>query len=353
MNTVSSGLTVAPGRPRRFFARRFAAVLLLGTVAGAALSSCAAVKPEAVRLGDFSLSTKEFEAELELSAKNTALTQQIGGALVSGAKADSKKWRAEFVAETLNNLLLTKAIQAEFAEKKLKAKTLAPDVQKQVMDQFGGATEFAKLPKEFRERQMTLSPQVEALINAEVATLGTPEEYFEKNKATLAGTVCASHILVPTLEEALAAKERIDGGEDFATVANELTQDPGGRDKGGELGCTAPSSYVPEFAEAVSTLEIGQLGGPVQTQFGFHLIKVTSREAPSFEQAKAQITTELEQRGSLLAQKAVFGRLTPETVSVNPALGSIDTSTEFLRIVAPKTKVGPKSTTAPTLPVQP
>jgi parvulin-like peptidyl-prolyl isomerase len=108
----------------------------------------------------------------------------------------------------------------------------------------------------------------------------------EINQRTM---VCALHILVATLEEAEAVKARLDAGEDFAAVATEVSTDTGSGANGGDLGCAAPSGYVPEFAQATLDAEIGKVTDPVQSQFGFHLILVEDRTVPTLEQLKGEL----------------------------------------------------------------
>ena len=86
----------------------------------------------------------------------------------------------------------------------------------------------------------------------------------------------ARHILVPTQEECEDLKTQIEGGADFAAVAQEHSQCPSGKD-GGNLGEFGPGQMVPEFDQVVFSAEVGTIQGPVQTQFGFHLLEVTSR----------------------------------------------------------------------------
>jgi peptidyl-prolyl cis-trans isomerase C len=83
---------------------------------------------------------------------------------------------------------------------------------------------------------------------------------------------CARHILVPTLEEAKAVLARLSAGEPFAKVAQEVSQDPGSREAGGELGCEPEGTYIPAFEKALLLLKPGQVSAPVQTEYGFHLI---------------------------------------------------------------------------------
>ncbi|GEK72396.1 MULTISPECIES: peptidylprolyl isomerase [Halomonas] len=86
----------------------------------------------------------------------------------------------------------------------------------------------------------------------------------------------ARHILVPSEEQCLALKAEIEGGRDFAEVAREHSQCPSGR-QGGELGSFGPGQMVPEFDKVVFSADLNQVQGPVKTQFGYHLLEVTSR----------------------------------------------------------------------------
>jgi foldase protein PrsA len=93
--------------------------------------------------------------------------------------------------------------------------------------------------------------------------------------------VCAAHILVGTSEEADDVINRLNDGEDFATVAAEVSLDTTSGAAGGDLGCAPASSYVSEFADATMTAEIGAVVGPVETSYGFHVIRVDSRTESS------------------------------------------------------------------------
>ena len=86
----------------------------------------------------------------------------------------------------------------------------------------------------------------------------------------------ARHILVPTLEACEGLKAQIEGGADFAEVAKANSKCPSGR-QGGDLGEFGPGQMVKEFDEVVFSADIGSLQGPVKTQFGYHLLEVTSR----------------------------------------------------------------------------
>ena len=85
---------------------------------------------------------------------------------------------------------------------------------------------------------------------------------------------------------------RLAKGEDFAKIANELTEDPSGKTNGGDLGYFAKEQMVPEFANVAFSLDKGKVSAPVKTQFGWHVIKVEDKRTkpkPTFEQVKPQI----------------------------------------------------------------
>ena len=87
----------------------------------------------------------------------------------------------------------------------------------------------------------------------------------------------ARHILVDSEEDCAALKSEIEGGADFADVARQHSTCPSGK-RGGDLGQFGRGMMVPEFDEVVFSANIGEVQGPVETQFGFHLIEVTARE---------------------------------------------------------------------------
>ena len=86
----------------------------------------------------------------------------------------------------------------------------------------------------------------------------------------------ARHILVPDEETCLKLKADIEGGTDFGEVAKEHSQCPSGQ-KGGDLGEFGQGQMVPEFDKVVFNDEVNVVHGPGQTQFGYHLLEITSR----------------------------------------------------------------------------
>lgn len=117
--------------------------------------------------------------------------------------------------------------------------------------------------------------------------------------------VHARHILVDSEDEAKAVAERLKKGEDFAALAKEKSKDTNA--DGGDLGFFARGQMLKPFEEAAFTLDVGAISEPVQTQFGWHIIKVEEKrdqEAPSFDDVKAAIMSQLVQQK---AQSVVTG----------------------------------------------
>jgi len=87
----------------------------------------------------------------------------------------------------------------------------------------------------------------------------------------------ARHILVSSEEECNRLKSEIEAGADFAQVAKEHSSCPSSRD-GGNLGTFGRGQMVPEFDSVVFSAPVNVVQGPVKTQFGYHLVEVTSRQ---------------------------------------------------------------------------
>jgi peptidyl-prolyl cis-trans isomerase C len=106
------------------------------------------------------------------------------------------------------------------------------------------------------------------------------QKYYEQNKAsqfTTPETRCTRHILFnkDQKEKAEEVKKQLENGADFAELAKKYSQDPGSAEKGGTLGCIGKGQTVPDFEKAVFNAKQGEIVGPVETQFGYHLIEVT------------------------------------------------------------------------------
>lgn len=89
-------------------------------------------------------------------------------------------------------------------------------------------------------------------------------------------TASARHILVASEDECNTLKTQIEGGSDFAELAQKHSKCPSGQ-RGGELGTFSKGQMVPEFDTVVFNDEVGKVHGPVKTDFGYHLIEITER----------------------------------------------------------------------------
>ena len=109
----------------------------------------------------------------------------------------------------------------------------------------------------------------------------------------------AAHILVASIDEAEALKAELDAGADFAELASRSSTDTGSGTEGGELGWFGIGTMVAPFEAAVISMNVGAVSGPVQTDFGWHLIKLQEtriQTAPSLEEMTPELTAELEQK---------------------------------------------------------
>ena len=135
----------------------------------------------------------------------------------------------------------------------------------------------------------------------------------------------ASHILVETEEEAAAIVTELEGGADFATLAQERSTGPSGPN-GGQLGWFGMGAMVAPFEQAVVAMEPETISAPVQTQFGWHVIRlneVRQMEAPTLDEVRDQLTEQL-QRSAIEARIAELtegAEVTRSTVEdIDPAL---------------------------------
>lgn len=147
------------------------------------------------------------------------------------------------------------------------------------------------------ETRALLATQALDKIEADAATDELVEKAYEDRYANAKGPeeYKAAHILVDTEDEAKALVESLTGGADFAELAKEKSTGPSGPN-GGDLGWFGLGRMVPEFEQAVVTMNIGDVSEPVQTQFGWHVIKLNEKRElpkPTLDEVRAQIEDDL------------------------------------------------------------
>lgn len=214
---------------------------------------------------------------------------------------------ADEIAEELDNILLVQAGGAT-AEDVAEQQNLSIDtlnrlarvglVQQRVADELGKAAE----------------PPTEDDVAAELA-----------EAAASLTTVCVRHLLVATHEEAEDAIARIEGGEDFGEVAAEVSTDPSAADNGGDLDCAEAGRYVIPFRDAAVAAEIDAITGPVQSEFGLHVLQVYDRTEPAADDlpSEDEIIEQLSQQaGSLALQDWLTEKINGAEVSVGDEFGT-------------------------------
>lgn len=174
-------------------------------------------------------------------------------------------------------------------------------VQQQVLADSvkGSLTRNEKLAQLNEERTFLASAALDRVAAAAASDEAVKAAYdAEYAKAEPGKEFHARHILVPTEDEAKALKAEIDKGEDFAALASEKTQDPSGKGSGGDLGWFGQGMMVEPFETAVAAMQPGQVSDPVQTQFGWHVIKleeVRNAAVPTLDEVRPEIEGKLQQ----------------------------------------------------------
>lgn len=169
--------------------------------------------------------------------------------------------------------------------------------------QYGGDESFQKALSQYNlsEERFREELALMMILNS-LSTYGitvTEEEvvtFYNEHKPDLT-EVRARHILVKTEEEAKELRARIDAGEDFAELAKQYSLD-GSAQNGGDLGFFGKGRMVQPFENAAFALQPGEVSQPVQTQFGYHLIKVEERMEPELADVEGEI------RDALIKQKS-------------------------------------------------
>lgn len=173
-------------------------------------------------------------------------------------------------------------------------------VQQQILAQQDTARETlrARLSLENERRALlaaeALAAKAETALTEEAVQAAYEADYVNGEQGK---EYNASHILVETEEAAAELVTELEAGADFAELAKAKSTGPSGAN-GGELGWFGAGMMVPEFQSAVEALEVGAISAPVQTQFGWHVIKLNdarTKEAPALEQVRGAIEEKIQQ----------------------------------------------------------
>ncbi|QXX75827.1 peptidylprolyl isomerase [Methylovirgula sp. HY1] len=223
-------------------------------------------------------------AVLSVAPAHAAVLAKVNGQVITD---EDLKLAAQDLGQNIPQQLQGKARDAYILDYLIDGDLVAQKAEAEKLDQ---TPDFPKKVAYYRQKLL-----MEALLS-KVAKQAETEEAMKKVYDAAAKAqkpemeIHARHILVATKAEAEAALKRIKAGEDFAKVAKEVSKDPGA--DGGDLGWFTKERMVPAFAAAAFKLKPGQVSEPVQTQFGWHIIKVEGeRETkfPPFDKVKDQL----------------------------------------------------------------
>lgn len=133
----------------------------------------------------------------------------------------------------------------------------------------------------------------------------------------------AAHILVKTEEEAKAIKAELDKGADFTALAKEKSTGPSGPN-GGDLGWFSAGMMVKPFEDAVMAMKAGEVSGPVQTEFGWHVIKldeVRDKAAPTMDEARDELAGAIREKAvqDHVAEVTKAAKIEKMTDGIDPA----------------------------------
>lgn len=133
--------------------------------------------------------------------------------------------------------------------------------------------------------------------------------------------VRARHILVESKEKAVEIADKLAKGGDFLALAKENSKDPGSKEQGGDLGFFGKGQMVPQFEETAFKMKIGEVSAPIETQFGWHILKLEEKRnkaLPTFDQVKERIVGSLVNRKTQEATTKL--RTAAKVEYVDPAL---------------------------------
>ena len=249
----------------------------------------------------------ELTNEQKLGAYNQLLQELIMDKLVAAASSKEKVTDADVDAEIAK-------IKKQFPDEKIFEAQLK---------------EAGQTPEKLKENIRTMLQQqawMKSQVKVADVTEAKAKEFYDSNKAEFEQpeTVKASHILfmvAPDATEdvvnkqkdaAIKAAARAAKGEDFTVLAKELSEEPGAKESGGDLGFFSKDRMVPEFATAAFSQKVGDVGEPVKTQFGWHIIKVTDKKAAGtvpFADVKDQIIGFMKSNEQRQAVQGVLNKL--------------------------------------------
>ena len=309
--------------------------------------------PNAVvlKLGNKTVSVAGFEKRFNVALR--ALAAQQGAPLDEATLSQFASLRPSFLDQFATQEVLLQEAQkrgievskADVDQEFNAAQASAGDNFQQALEAAGYQSE-AELRNYIRE-SLTLQREVDQLRSNIKVSDQQVRTFYDNNKDQYQQPeqVCAQHILVADKAKADQLYQQLQDGGDFAELAAANSTDPGSKDQGGDLGCLNRGQTVPEFETAAFAAEVGEITEPVQSQFGYHIIKVNKKnpaQATPFAQVQDQVREQL-----------VSDQLGQEVASLREASG-IQTFPDVLPTTPPAAPaVAPAPTPAAPAPAAP
>ncbi len=321
--------------------RRHGRLLLTAPVAALALTvACSSVSSYAATVDGTRIDRDTLEGELRDVGSNEKYLKLVESQIQSPVRTNGV-FDASFTSTVLSREIIYELVQKDLARRKI---VIGPEdleaARVSAVDQVGGEEVFNAFPKRYQDTLVQRNAEVTALSFALLGP-GSPAEqskaFFDANGESFA-QACVSHILVASPDEANQIKARVEAGEPFAEVAKTTSTDTGSKAQGGDLGCYGKQNQlVPEFSQALFAQPVGVVGAPVQTQFGYHLILVRSRDVPAYDdkvasQAREQAAVAAQDKLEAWADEAV----NKADISVNPKYGRWEKAGAQSRVVPPE-----------------
>ncbi|GGL55596.1 peptidylprolyl isomerase [Wenxinia marina] len=268
-------------------------------------------------------------APVEETATDEAATDETADAAMSDVDAATVVATVNGVDITLGQMIIAKS-QLPPQYQQLPDDVLFTGVLDQLIQQQLMADTIENVPArveyavENERRALLAGEAVNDLMTSAISDEAIQQRYDETFASAEPATEWnASHILVPTEEEAQAVLDRLEGGEAFSDLATELSQDPGSGQNGGNLGWFGPGMMVAPFEEAVTSLEPGETSEPIETQFGWHVVMLNEtrdQQPPAFEEVSGEIAGQIQQE----ALQARLTELTDAAEIEMPEEGAFD-----------------------------
>ncbi len=234
-------------------------------------------------LTSLSMAPATFAADSAATVNGKSIKQSWVDYIMKDAQARGQK-----PSENMKNAIINELVGSELAFQ---------EAQKQGIDKLPDY----KISEELAQRKLLVNVFLADHMKKNPVTEADTKAAYEQYKKELGDKEYnARHILVKTEAEANDIIAQLKKGSDFAKLAKEKSMDPGSKEKGGDLGWFSSAGMVKPFSEAVVKLKKGEVTpAPVQTQFGWHVIKMVDTRAtqvPAYDKVKEGLERTLQQR---------------------------------------------------------